>query len=55
MLAICGECNSEENHNEIALRANRNETVMTLQCKCGHQWEEDVPPVLRSCENCEDI
>jgi hypothetical protein len=54
MLAICGECSSETDHDEIALRASKNETVITLQCKCGHQWEEDVPQII-GCKNCEDV
>jgi hypothetical protein len=53
MIAICGECKLEEEHEIITKSVYRSETLVMLRCRCGHTWEEADD--TGACENCEDV
>lgn len=42
MLAICGECKTENEKELLLQRSQRGKETVLLKCECGHEWEEDI-------------
>lgn len=53
VMAICGECKVEDEHEVITKSVYRSETLVMIRCKCGHVWEEVDD--TGACVNCEDV